>query len=146
MRTYVSERSAREILLIAILGTFIASPLLTLSYMTITVRYIADLWLPLGFMLPVFSYIWISGEYKHGFFTNRGSIFLIGILVLANLIYAHTVYSEYKGWNIRGTVNGQPNNEILERLKNPPTLSIDKDQACARYGFKTSGILKTSDH
>lgn len=132
IRDLILERSAQIILTAFLLVAFMISSLILLSYTTITIRYMADLWLPLGFTLLIFSQKWLFGNNS----STNYLWYLLPISIIVNIAYSTYVYTEYKKWDLSTTKNGLPSEEILNRLYNPKPRMGNKDEECKKYNFR----------
>ena len=132
-------RTLKIIFGVSLLGTFTVSSLILLSYTTITVRYMADLWLPIGFAILLFSQSWLFGEKSKIKYLS----FIIFVSVIINLVYSTHVYREYRKWDIHDTdpENKLPSKEVLEKLYNPSSIKLNKKEGCKKYNFRVNKKL-----
>jgi len=114
------------------------STLLLLSYLTITFRYVADLW-------PLFMFAYLI-SFRHLIELQQNSLFrkyfnLITVLLIlvlcVNLYRSWYVYSRY-ATSSNLYEDGMPSNDILERLKNPPKSEWDIKKCIEEYDIKCS--------
>jgi len=131
IRNLIYARSIEVIVTFCFLVALTISLLLILSYTTITVRYMADLWLPIGFTFLIFSKKWLFENKSH---TNY-LWYLMLISIIVNIAYSTHVYTDYKRWHLK---SGSPGKEVVEKLYNPPAKMSkeDKDKACKKYNFR----------
>ena len=136
IKEFYTKHNYQTILINGLMGTFLISVLLLLSYTTITVRYVADLWLPLGFSLLLFSKQWMADNISE----HKYLWYIIPVSIILNIAYSTYFYTEYKKWDISTTKEGTVSEEILNKLYNPPPrLSIEeKNEACKKYNFNTN--------
>lgn len=135
----IRKISYKEVLMAIIMCFFMLSVFILLSYTTITYRYVADFFLPLGFGLLYFSYLWIGeGEKSNSiiFKSDTALIAILSISIAGNIWYGSIKYPEYQQRTITNVVNGLPTKEILELLKNPKPRPGNIDEECAKYHFK----------
>lgn len=130
-RSFILQRNSKSILTISIMTAFLFSSLLMLSYTTITIRYTADLWLPLGFALLIFSSSWLIESES----CKKIIWYVLPISIIANIAYGTYVYTEYEKWD-PSKENGLPNQKILNRLYNPVIRKGDIDEVCKKYNFR----------
>ncbi len=130
------NRNSQTVLVNGLMGAFLISALLLLSYTTITVRYVADLWLPLGFALLLFSKQWMADNISE----HKYLWYIIPVSIILNIAYSTYVYTEYKKWDISTTKDGTVSEEILNKLYNPPPRlsKKEKKEACKKYNFNTN--------
>ena len=132
IRGYFVDYSAKVIMSSLLMSAFIVSSLLILSYTTITVRYVADLWLPLGFSLLIFSRIWIfENKVRTNFLW-----YLIPISIFMNVAYGSYFHTEYNEGNAYSSAIGLPDEEVLNKLYNPVPRAGDIDEECKKYNYR----------
>lgn len=133
IRTAIRRRDRASFFLLAFLTALAISPVLILSYRTITIRYTSDLWVLLGFCILLFSREWVFGAFRKW----NWLWYVLPVSILANVGYSTYVYKEYQKWTLRTEGAESPSEEVLERLRNPPPrLSAEERlNACREAGY-----------
>lgn len=139
--TLIRKLTYKEVLVTVILCFFMLSAFILLSYTTITYRYTADFFLPLGFCLLYFGSLWMNDRTKSNFRIFRLDkvfITILSVSVVCNICYGTLKYPEYLKRTITNVdvETGLPTKEIIELLKHPRLKEGNIDEACARYNFK----------
>jgi len=129
----------RNILAGLLVSAFLVSVIVILSYTTVTFRYAADFFLPLGLGLLYFGNYWLNAGAASNASSNKKDIVLIIFFTLSitgNILYGAFVCSEYQKHRIPHMTNGLPSEEMLKLLKNPKPKKGTLAEACAKYDFK----------
>ena len=132
IRSLILSLNTENVFTFSLLMAFMISPLIILSYTTVTLRYTSDLWLPLGFTLLIFSQKWLFEDKTR---TNY-LWYLLPISIVVNVTYSTYVYTEYKKRPFTKTENGLPSEELLNKLYNPKPSTETIDEACKKYDFR----------
>ena len=131
-RDLIFARTDKTILTFSLLVAFFVSAFILLSYTTITIRYMADLWLPLGFSLLIFSQKWL--------FENKSRTnylwYLLLVSITVNVAYSSYIYTKHKDWELSTTENKLPSKKLVEKLYNPKPHTENKAEACKKYNFR----------
>lgn len=137
----IKKVTFKEVLMFLTVCFFMLSVFILLAYTTITFRYVADFFLPFGFGVLYFGYLWLGNSEKSGSIIFKSDIALVAILslsIIGNIGYATLIYPEYQKRTITNVniETGLPTKEIIELLKNPRPRQGNIDEECARYDFK----------
>ena len=117
------------------------SVFILLSYTTITYRYVADFFLPLGFGDLYFSSLWLSNGEKLNskiFKSDSALVAILSFSIIGNIWCGALIYPEYQKRTVTNVVNGLPTKDILELLRNPKPRQGNIDEECAKYNLKRS--------
>lgn len=133
LRRSIAQRDLDTRMMLLLVMALAISPIMILSYRTLTIRYVSDLWPFFAICLLLFARHWLTVRPPK----SNWLWYVLPLSVLVNVIYSTNVYHQYQKWSLYTSGAESPSAEVIERLKNPPSR-MDRAQrleACRKAGY-----------